>query len=179
MTPTTVLTAALGVAAVTAGCAATTPQPMTNDEQECTAIVFAPPFAMVDPCSVDAVLTAAVTAVFSYRPSEHTDARVTFRAARALMDPRFAERAESAALVWAPLSATQWQQWHTTATPIIASAGVSSDDHPTDTATTADRVLAVDLQPGDLPPISWAVYAHATRTTAASGWVLSGLEVFS
>ncbi|MEV6338744.1 hypothetical protein AB0M12_28980 [Nocardia vinacea] len=179
MTPPKVLTAAISLAAVTAACAANTPHPAANDEQQCRAVSFAPPFDAMDPCSAEAVLTAAVSTVFGYRPSEHTDARVAFRAARALMDPEFADRAESASLVWAPVSPTQWQQWHTAATPITASARVSSDDHPADTATAASRVLGVELQPGDQPPIRWAVYGLATRTTAGAVWVLSGMEVLS
>ncbi|WP_433620917.1 hypothetical protein [Nocardia sp. CA-120079] len=177
MTPPKVLTAAISLAAVTAACAANTPHPATNDEHQCSTVSFALPFDTVDPCSAEAVLTAAVSTVFGYRPSEQTDARVAFRAARVLMDPGFAERAESAALVWAPVSPTQWQQWRGAATAITTSTHITSDDHPTDTATTASRVLGVDLQPGDQPPIRWAVYAHATRTTAGSAWALSGLGV--
>lgn len=177
MTPAKVLTAAIALAAVTTGCSANTPHPGANTEQHCRPVSFAPPFATVDPCSVDAVLIAAVSAVFGYRPSEHADARVAFRAARALMDPGFAERAESAAVVWAPVSAAQWQQWRSAATTITTTVRVSSDDHPTDTATAASRVLGVELQPGDQSPIRWAVYAHATRTTAGAVWVLSGMEV--
>ncbi|WP_063043323.1 hypothetical protein [Nocardia pseudovaccinii] len=178
MTAATVLNAAIAVAAMTTACAANTPQPVANDERNCRAVRFAPPFAAVDPCSADAVLTEVVRAVFSYRPSEHADQRVAFRAARTLMDPGFASRAEPAALVWAPVSPTQWQQWRTAATTITASVHMSSDDRPTDTATTASRVLGVDLQPGDQPPIRWAVYANATRTAAAA-WALSGIQVLS
>lgn len=178
MTPAKFLTAAIALA-VTAGCAANPPQPTVNNEQQCGTVSFAPPFDTVDPCSVEAVLTAAVSTVFGYRPSEHADARVAFRAARALMDPGFAERAESAAVVWAPVSANQWQQWRNTATTITTTARVSSDDHPSDTATTASRVLGVELQPGEQSPIRWAVYAHATRTTTGSVWVLSGMEVLA
>ncbi|WP_329410767.1 hypothetical protein OG563_00325 [Nocardia vinacea] len=177
MTPPKVLTAAISFAAVTAACAANPSHPAANDETQCRTVSFAPPFGTVDPCSAEAVLAATVSTVFGYRPSEQTDARVAFRAARVLMDPGFAERAESASLVWAPVSPTQWQQWRGSATAITTSAHITSDDHPTDTATTASRVLGVDLQPGDQPPIRWAVYAHATRTTAGSAWVLSGLGV--
>ncbi|WP_406279381.1 hypothetical protein OH799_11885 [Nocardia sp. NBC_00881] len=177
MTPATFLTAVIAIAAVTAGCAAITHQQSSADEQRCRASSFALPFGEVAPCSVEAVMTAAVTTVFSYRPSEHADQRVAFRAARSLMDPRFADRAESAALVWAPVSADQWQQWRSDAVSIAASARVTSDDHPTDTATTASRVVAVGLEPGNQPPIMWTVYARATRTTAASAWLLSGMEV--
>ncbi|WP_067473528.1 hypothetical protein [Nocardia amamiensis] len=177
MTQPTLLTTVITLAALTAGCATNMPTP--SDEQRCRAADFAPPFGEVDPCSADAVLTAAVTTVFGYRPSEHPDQRAAFRAARPLMDPGFAQRAEPAALVWAPVSATQWQQWRTDAATIAASARVTSDDHPADTVTTAHRVLAVALEARNQPPIRWAVYAHATRTTAESAWLLTGLEVLS
>ncbi|MGO4613027.1 hypothetical protein AB4305_03625 [Nocardia sp. 2YAB30] len=179
MTSTTFLTTMIALAAATAGCAANTPPPADSDEQHCQAASFVQPFGEVDPCSAEAVLTAAVTAAFSYRPSGHADQRVSFRAARPLMDPRFAARAESAALVWAPVSATQWQQWRTDDVTITVSARVTRDDHPTDTATTASRVLAIDFEPSNQPQIRWAVYGHATRTTAASAWLLSGMEVLA
>ncbi|MGY1898401.1 hypothetical protein [Nocardia gipuzkoensis] len=131
----------------------------------------------MDPCSIEQVLAAAVGAVFGYRPSEQADQRAAFRGARALLDARFAERAEPAALVWAPVTTAQWQQWRTDATTLTTTARVTSDDHPADTATSAHRVLAVGLQPTGQPPIRWAVYGHATRTTAGSPWLLSGLEV--
>ncbi|MEV6140492.1 hypothetical protein AB0L63_31520 [Nocardia sp. NPDC051990] len=177
MTRTTFLTVVITLALVTAGCAANTAT--LSDEPHCRAADFAPPFGEVDPCSAESVLAAAVTTVFGYWPSEHPDQRVAFRAARLLMDSAFAQRAEPAALVWAPVSATQWQQWRNDATTIAASARVTSDDHPADTATTASRVLAVELEPRNQPPIRWAVYAHATRTTTGSAWLLSGMEVLS
>jgi hypothetical protein len=170
----------IGLLAVTgAGCAATTTPQTAGSEPLCQADRFATPFTSVDPCSPEQVLTAAVAAVFDYRPSEQADQRATLRAARPLLDPGFAERAEPAALVWAPVTAEQWQQWRATATTITTTARVTGDDHPADTATTAQRVLVVELQPTGQPPIRWAVYAHATRTTAGSAWLVSGLEVTS
>ncbi|MFR9769365.1 hypothetical protein [Nocardia sp. SC052] len=168
----------IGVVAVTgAGCGAT-PQ-AASSEQRCQADRFATPFTRVDPCSPEQVLTAAVAAVFGYRPSEQADQRATLRAARPLLDSGFAERAEPAALVWSPVNAEQWQQWRATATTITTTARVTGDDHPADTATTAHRVLAIELQPTGQPPIRWTVYARTTRTTDRSGWLLSGLEVAS
>ncbi|MEU7765049.1 hypothetical protein AB0B25_07995 [Nocardia sp. NPDC049190] len=179
MTRTTFLTTMIALAAVTSGCATNTPSPTASAEQHCRATSFVPSFGEVDSCSVEAVLTVAVSAVFSYRPSDSADQRGSFRAARPLMDSRFAEHAEYAALVWAPVSATQWQQWRTNVTTITAAARVTSDDHPADTATAASRVLAIELEPSDQPPISWAVYTRATRANAASAWLLSGMEVLS
>jgi hypothetical protein len=95
------------------------------------------------------------------------------------MDPRFAERAEAAALVWAPVSATQWRQWRTDAVTVTAVARVASDDHPADTATSASRVLAVELEPSGQSRIGLVVYGHATRTSAGSAWLPSGMEVLS
>ncbi|WP_327119000.1 hypothetical protein OHB12_12135 [Nocardia sp. NBC_01730] len=176
MTTRTFLTALVSVgAAVVGGCATNTPPPAASDQPDCQAPSFAPPFTKVDPCSAAAVLTAAVTTMFSYRPIEHADQRAAFRAASLLMASRFADRAEPAALVWAPVCAEQWQQWRSDATTITTSARVTSDDHPT----TASRVMAVEIEPSNQPPIRWAVYAHATRTTAASAWLLSGMEVLA
>ncbi|WP_327097020.1 hypothetical protein OIE68_45375 [Nocardia vinacea] len=177
MTRTISLTVVITLAALTAGCAADSAAP--SDEPHCRAADFAAPFSEVDPCSAESVLTAAVRTVFAYRPSEQLDQREAFRAARPLMSSAFAQRGEPAALVWAPIGVTQWQQWRIDATTVAVSARVSSDDHPADTATTASRVLAVQLEPRNQPPIRWAIYAHASRTTAVSAWVLSELEVLS
>ncbi|WP_433678328.1 hypothetical protein [Nocardia sp. CA-119907] len=133
----------------------------------------------MDPCSAESVLTAAVSAVFGYRPSEDPDQRAAFRSARTVMDPVFAQRAEPAALVWAPVSVTQWQRWRTDATTIAVFVRVTGDDHPADTATTVSRVLAVALEPRNEALIRWEVYAQATRATAGSAWLLSGMEVVS
>ncbi|WP_157227966.1 hypothetical protein [Nocardia asiatica] len=168
----------IGVVAVTvAGCGAAITAPAADSEQLCRAEHFATPFTSVDPCSPAQVMTAAVTVVFGYRPSEQVDQRAALRAARALLDPGFAERAEPAAVVWAPVTTAQWQQWRTDATTITTTARVTSDDHPADTATSVHRVLAVELQPTGQLPIRWAVYAYTTRTSDRSAWLLSGLEV--
>ncbi|WP_327116498.1 hypothetical protein OHB12_04760 [Nocardia sp. NBC_01730] len=180
MTRAKLLAGVVGMAAVVAGgCSANTTLPVSSNEHLCRKAGFASPFSDVDACTADATLTAAVHAVFSYRPGEQGDQRAAFRAARPLMDPRFAERAEPAALVWAPVSVTQWQQWRTDAVTITAVARVTSDDHSADTATSASRVLAVELASSDQSAIGFSVYAHATRTSAGAAWLLSGLEVLS
>ncbi|WP_130915482.1 hypothetical protein [Nocardia cyriacigeorgica] len=140
---------------------------------------FDPPFDAVEACSAEAVLVAAVTAIFDYRPSEQRDQRAAFRSARPLMTGEFATRAEQAALAWAPITTSDWQHWATYATPITTTVRLTGDDHPPDIPTSVQRVLAVELQPAGQPGIGFAVYGHATRTDHEKGWLLADLGVRS
>ncbi|MFF0528699.1 hypothetical protein ACFYT3_09930 [Nocardia amikacinitolerans] len=158
------------------GCSSTSPD-TTLATSECRADRFAPPFQELDPCSAEPVLTAAVSTVFGYRPRQHADPRAAFRAASALMDPRFAEQAEPAALVWAPITIERFQHWQHDGVELTTTVRITADDHPPDTATNASRVLAVTLQPENQADIEFAVYAHARRASASSAWLLSGMEV--
>ncbi|WP_068027340.1 hypothetical protein [Nocardia mexicana] len=169
------MTAAALTTLLTTSCGDPEPGPEPGG---CTAAAFPAPFTDVDPCSAEAVLTAATAAVFSYRPAEQTDQRAAFRTARLLMDPGFATRTEPAAMVWAPITGALWQQWTTSGTTVTATARVTGDDHPADTATTSARVLTVTARPSDGgTPLHFTVYTHATRPNPAAGWQLSGLEV--
>lgn len=162
------------LACVLSGCTAAAP-PTTSADHGCER--FASPYEAVDPCSVEAVLTAAVTTLFSYRPSVDIERRAGFRAARPLMDPRFADRAEPAAQLWAPITPALWQQWRTTNTEIMTKAWITNDDHPADSPTAAGRVMAVELHPVGQPRFGWVVYARAGRADARAAWLLTGLEV--
>ncbi|WP_067837283.1 hypothetical protein [Nocardia lijiangensis] len=175
-------TASVLVVAVTLGLAACSSTPVDTTlatPAPCRADRFASPFHELDPCQAEAVLTAAVSTIFGYRPREHADPRAAFRAASALMDPRFAERAEPAALVWSPITAEQFQRWQHEGVELATTVRITADDHPaaTATATAASRVLAVTVQPEDQPGIEFAVYAHASRASDASAWLLTGMEV--
>ncbi|WP_435592140.1 hypothetical protein [Nocardia sp. bgisy118] len=171
-----VITAAVVLSSL-AGCSSTTPDTTAPTPYQCRADRFAPPFHELDPCQAEAVLTAAVSTIFGYRSREHADQRGAFRAAYPLMDPRFADQAEPSALVWAPITAEQFQAWQRDDTELTTSVRVSEDDHGPDTATTADRVLAVSVEPAGQARIVFAVYAHAWRVSASSAWLLTGLQV--
>ncbi|WP_068056377.1 hypothetical protein [Nocardia xishanensis] len=170
-----VVAVALGLAA----CSSTTPDTVLPTPDQCRADRFAAPYNELDPCRAEAVLAAAVTAIFGYRPREHADPRAAFRVAYPLMDPRFANQAEPSALVWAPITAEQFQRWQHDGIELTTTVRITSDDHPADTATTASRVLAVSLQPHDQVGIEFAVYAHASRASESAAWLLSGMEVAS
>ncbi|WP_280453493.1 hypothetical protein [Nocardia cyriacigeorgica] len=176
--PALLIPATLLAAALT-GTACTTSPPEEPGGTGCGAAKFDVPFEEVEACSAEAVLVAAVTAVFEYRPSEQRDQRAAFRSARPLMTREFATRAEQAALAWAPITTSDWQHWATHATPITTTVRVAGDDHPPDTPTSAQRVLAVELQPAGEPGIGFAVYVHATRTDHEEGWLLADLGVRS
>ncbi|WP_280202532.1 hypothetical protein [Nocardia cyriacigeorgica] len=141
--------------------------------------MFDAPFESVDACSAEVVLVAATRAIFDYRPSEQRDQRSAFRSARPLMTGEFATRAEQAAVAWAPITTSDWQNWATHATPITTTVRVSGDDHPPDTPTSAQRVLAVELHPDGQARIGFAVYAHATRVDHEKDWLLADLGVRS
>lgn len=152
-------------------------QPDPEVESVCTAPRFAPPHEHVDPCEGEGVLEAAVAAIFRYEPGTQADARTAFGTATPLLSAEFAERAESAALVFAPITATTWQQWRASAVTVATTVRVSRDDHPRDTATTVARVLAVELRPSDGSAMDFAVYAHASRASSSGAWLLSEMEV--
>ncbi|MGV9822948.1 hypothetical protein [Nocardia xishanensis] len=160
-----------------AACSATAPETMPPHPSQCRADRFAPPFHELDPCSPEAVLTEAVSTIFGYRPREHADQRGAFRAAYPMMDPRFADQAEPAALVWTPITGEYWQQWQRDGIEITTTVRITADDHPPATATATSRVLAVSLQPQDQASVEFAVYAHARRASASAAWLLSEMEV--
>ncbi|WP_280426684.1 hypothetical protein [Nocardia carnea] len=166
--------AALLVAFTATACDATpAPDPRPSGER-CPAAGFTTPYEHIDPCSADAVLQAAVTAIFDYRPAEDTDPRAAFTRARPLLQDRFATQAAPAAAAWAPITTNQRQRWRDHQTPITTTVIVTGDDHPTDTAATADRVLAVHIQPAHEPAVVFTVYASATRIPGGP-WLLSEL----
>ncbi|WP_280215832.1 hypothetical protein [Nocardia cyriacigeorgica] len=177
-TPALLAPATLLAAALTASACTTSPTEEPSGTG-CGAAKFDAPYESVEACSAEAVLVAAATAIFDYRPFEQRDQRAAFRSARPLMTREFATRAEQAALVWAPITTSDWQHWATHATPITTTVRPTGDDHPPDTPTSTQRVLAVELQPAAQPGIEFAVYAHATRTDHEKGWLLADLGIRS
>ncbi|MFI6956631.1 hypothetical protein ACIBJI_24590 [Nocardia sp. NPDC050408] len=170
-----VVLAATSTTVLGAGCAHV---PTIRSEKVCTATGFAAPYTTVDPCSGEAVLSAAISAVFTYQPEIQADQRVAFQHAKPLLAAEFAAAGESAAPVLTPITAATWQQWRTQSVTVAATARTTRDDHPPDTATSMSRVLAVDLHPSDASPaMGFAVYAHATRSGLSSPWLVAGLEV--
>ncbi|MFI6217020.1 hypothetical protein ACIBCD_33900 [Nocardia brasiliensis] len=168
-----------GIAAMIAG--GCSPQPAAEHQPaavaECATPGIEAGVAGVDRCSAESVLHAAITTIFSYRPHEEADQQVAFRSARELTTPSFAHQAQPAALVWAPVTTQQWQHWRDEGIAITTAVRLTCDDHPPDTATSANRVLSVRLQPGDEPFVVFAVYARATRASTTASWLLAGLEV--
>jgi len=178
-TPAAVLPAAVALALTATGCVSEGSEPGPPLTVHCRAESFPPPHQEVDPCLPEAVLTAAVTAIFTYRPGEHADQRAAFRTAAPMLTGDLAAEGELWALVWAPITAEQWQWWRDEDTALTTTVRVTDDDHPADAATTASRVLAVELASGDRQPIEFAVYAHSRRAGRDSAWLLAGLQVLS
>ncbi|WP_433574900.1 hypothetical protein [Nocardia brasiliensis] len=174
------LAASVMAAMIAGGCSThTAAEQPTAAVPECARPGLEPNQATVDRCSAASVLSAAITTIFRYSPREQADQRVAFHSARELMTPGFAQQGEHSALVWAPITVAQWQRWRADGIEIAAAVRLTRDDHPPDTATTAHRVLAVQLQPSDQTSIGFAVYARATRATTTAAWLLAGLEVIA
>ncbi|MGI5219458.1 hypothetical protein [Nocardia sp. CA-290969] len=177
---TTALAApAMILAALTAtGCGANPATDHSRTAEGCAAARFTAPYEQIDPCSAELVLQAAVAATFRYRPADDPDPRAAFARARPVVQDRFAEQADPAAAVWAPITTSQWQRWRDQQTPVTTTVHITGDDHPPDTAATTDRVLAVRIQPAHEPAVAFTVYANATRSPCGP-WLLSGLGVQS
>ncbi|WP_147296502.1 hypothetical protein [Nocardia farcinica] len=118
-----------------------------------------------------------MTTIFTYRPAEHADQRVAFRAALPLLTGSFAAAGESSALVWAPIPADRWKRWRRDGTALTTTVRVAADDHPADSVTEVDRVLAVTIAPTGQQVFEFAVYARAARSGGSSAWLLAGLRV--
>ncbi|WP_194817936.1 hypothetical protein [Nocardia sp. XZ_19_385] len=160
----------------TAGCAQQNLGPA--DDKRCTAARFEAPFAAIDPCSAEAVLTAALATMFTYTPATQSDQRATFRAATPLLEPEYATRGEAGATVVLTVTATTWQRWQTASVSLTAEVHVTGDDHPVDTDTVIHRVLALALQPSDsTPALAFTAYATARRVDRSRPWLLSALGV--
>ncbi|WP_216917775.1 hypothetical protein [Nocardia noduli] len=173
---TTVALTAL--AAITAtGCATQVPADPIGNGTTCGATGFDAPFEHVDPCDPEQVLTAALRAVFGYRPDVQADPADALDAARPLLDDRFAAGAAASALVWSPVTPAVWQQWRRERVPVVTTVGVRPDDHPPDTGTRVARVVSVDIDAPVSDPDAFAVYATATRAGVTTAWRLSGLQV--
>lgn len=176
--PITAVFASVAVTALLSGCAQA-PDAQARNVAQCGTEGLESATGRTDVCSAESVLLAAVETIFGYRPSDQPDQRAAFRAAGDLIAPSFAEQAEPSALVWAPISAQQWQHWHRDGIDIATLVRLTRDDHPPDTSTSTGRVLSVELRPADQPPIGFTVYARAGRTTTSAAWQLTGLEVIA
>lgn len=165
------------VALTATGCDAQTPADPALSGIGCGAPGFVVPFEYVDPCDPVQVLTAALTAVFGYRPDVQADPRDALDTARALLDDRFAAGSASSALVWSPVTTAVWQRWRSERVPVVTTARVLPDDHPPDTGTRVARVVSVDIAAPVADPEVFAVYATATRAGSSMAWRLSGLQV--
>lgn len=138
-----------------------------------------PGYPQVDPCAAESVLAAAATVVFSWDPQRQQTQGDSFNAAADLLDPAYLRRVGDSASVLAPVTGATWARWMTEGITVTADAHATGDDHPSDTATAAYRVMAVrqqitypDGRPAE-PPRDLAVYMAATRTGPHAPWRVS------
>ncbi|MGW0251114.1 hypothetical protein ACWDYH_31245 [Nocardia goodfellowii] len=171
--PTTLAALAVGLSA---GCGQHPASP--NTDKPCTAARFDAPFTAIDPCSGEAVLAAALDAMFSYTPATQSDQRAAFLAATPLLEPGYAERGRSTATVMLPITAATWQRWRAAAVSVTAEVHVTGDDHPVDTDTVIHRVMAVELRLSDSSPaLGFTAYTTARRVDRSMPWLVSAIGV--
>ncbi|MCZ4277400.1 hypothetical protein [Rhodococcoides yunnanense] len=180
----TLAAAALAALAVVAGCGTSTDSgPSTTapaPAPACSAGIDQ--FTRADLCDPEAVMTAALSAMYSYHPATQTQKGVDIGSAATLLDPGYLDRLGVSYSALAPVTGNTWEQWKADEATVAATAVVASDDHPADTDTTVARVVAVHQSVHDndgteteqLPPL--AIYTTATRT-ASGGWAVSGVNV--
>ncbi|WP_415977439.1 hypothetical protein [Rhodococcus sp. 077-4] len=174
---------AIGVA-VLAGCGTSTtdtpPAPTSAPAPSCTAGVDAA--TGVDLCDPDAVMTTAVSVLFSYHPATQNQKGVDIDSAATLLDPAYISRLGVSYSALAPVTGDTWEQWKAERSTVSAETAIGSDDHPADTDTTVSRVVTVTQTVRDaagdsvsqLPTM--AVYTTLTRT-GQGGWAVSGVSV--
>lgn len=138
-----------------------------------------PGYDQINPCLPEPVMTAAAQRVFSYEPATQESTANSFQAAGPLLDPTYAGEVGASASMLAPVTGATWARWKADGDTVTATAQVTSDEHPADTATSAMRVVAVIqhvIGPNGKPAdddINTTVYMTATRASAASPWLVS------
>lgn len=180
--PFTTLLAVMAGACLLTACTEHPSRGRPPDENSCAHAAFEPPLTVVDPCSPDSVTSAAMQTMLTYRPAEGLDSRRAFDAATPLLDPEFARTGAPAAIALAPVTPGMWDQWRDQHVTVTATARVTADDHPADTASRAARVVTVSMQPSDnTPAIRLVVFAvaHRAQTSAGVRWLLSNAQVAS
>lgn len=144
---------------------------------------FPAPFTNVNPADPSAVMKAALTTIFSYRPATDSSQMDAATRAKPLLGPAGVD-AGFAAL--APITGHQWQEWKeqklvVTAVPKIPSRG----DNP-DTATTVSRVATITQtvtnpsthQPAGRPPSPLTAFVTC-RKDATGAWHITTISVQS
>ncbi|RRQ26157.1 hypothetical protein DK926_19350 [Rhodococcus sp. Eu-32] len=171
-------------ALVVAGCGTSTdPAPPTTTAAPApTCSAGIDQFSRADLCDPEAVMTAALSALYSYHPATQTQKGVDIDSAATLLDPGYLDRLGVSYSALAPVTGNTWEQWKAEGATVTATAVVASDDHPADTGSEVARVVAVHQAVVDaagteteqLPPLT--IYTTAART-ASGGWAVSGVNV--
>lgn len=174
----------IGVVAVLAGCGTSTDTGPTATAPEpapaCAAGIDQ--ITRADLCDPEAVMTAALSALYSYHPATQTEKGVDIGSAATLLDPSYLQRLGVSYSALAPVTGNTWERWKADNQSVTATAVVASDDHPADTDTAVARVVAVHQSVHDsngdeieqLAPL--AIYTTAVRTDSG-GWAIDGVNV--
>ncbi|KZM71628.1 hypothetical protein AWN90_02575 [Nocardia terpenica] len=123
------------------------------------------------------MLTAAATAIFTYRPDHQRDTATAFLAAAPLIATDYLHQIGASATAMAPITAATWARWSSLHITVTATVRITEDDHPTDTSTRIRRVIAVTQRPGDEAPRELTAYLQVARDSADKPWLVTDLEV--
>ena len=135
--------------------------------------------------SAEAVLVGVADTIYTYASAIDRSSREGFDRARGLLSQQYQQDVEATQTGLARYTATTWQRWAQMHAIVAATAAVTADDHPPDTAIRHARVLVVtqsvhptpnstatdrELEPRPSPIV---LYMTATRPNPASGWRVS------
>ncbi|WP_461666622.1 hypothetical protein [Gordonia sputi] len=140
---------------------------------------FPAPFAAIDPTNPIAVMSAGLTTIFSYQPTDDTQLDAAHRATPLLgpagVDPGFA--------ALAPITGRQWATWKSRRETVRASASIPTRNDNPDTPTAVSRIALITQtvygpngSPEGLPPAPLSVYTAVTKDNTGS-WHITKITV--
>ncbi|NNH73670.1 hypothetical protein HLB23_28105 [Nocardia uniformis] len=131
--------------------------------------------AGIDTGDALAVMVAAIETAYTWQPGPDPDSAAGFDRARGLLTERYRAQVGATASGLTAVPAGVWARWASAHASITATAVITPDDHPADTAQTRQRVVAlrqrVNTVSGTEPDRDSAVYVTATATPG--GWRVS------
>ncbi|ATL72479.1 hypothetical protein [Nocardia terpenica] len=134
--------------------------------------------AGVDDRDPDQVLAWVAARVYSWRPGEDSSPAASFDRARPLLDPVYIRQVGASAAGLANVTGGTWARWRADKAVVSATARVTGDDHPADTPTSRQRVVAIaqhvtDPAAPSEPDRMLVAYMIVTRQTGTDRWRVS------
>jgi len=128
-------------------------------------------------CLTDSVVVAALQTLFSYQTGPDIDDPASDAAGRAAkyLAPQYVQSVSGTWSMLPPITGAQWADWKQSSADVQATATLTSDEHPADTADTAYRVANVTLQSASSPATSFPVWVVLTRG-GPYGWQITSIN---